>query len=113
MCSSDLTQRASGFAELAWASGAFGDFGVEWRAAAKTQVDDLNSDHAPGYAVVALRWSYALPLTGPKVEVLARVDNVFDRAYAGSVIVNEANKRFFETGAPRGWLLGVKVTGGL
>ena len=30
----------------------------------------------------------------------ARVDNLFDRSYAGSVIVNEGNGRFFEP-APR------------
>jgi iron complex outermembrane receptor protein len=36
------------------------------------------------------------------------VDNVFDKTYAGSVIVNEGNGRFFETGTPRNWLLSVK-----
>lgn len=34
----------------------------------------------------------------------ARVDNVFDRRYAGSVIVNEGNGRFFEPAPERGWV---------
>lgn len=37
---------------------------------------------------------------------LPRADSAFDRAHAGSVIVNEGNTRFFEPGALRSWLLG-------
>jgi iron complex outermembrane recepter protein len=37
-----------------------------------------------------------------------RVDNLFDHSHAGSVIVNEANGRFFETGAPRHALLALR-----
>jgi len=36
---------------------------------------------------------------------LLRVDNATDKRYAGSVIVNEANGRFFEPALPRGALL--------
>jgi iron complex outermembrane recepter protein len=36
---------------------------------------------------------------------LLRVDNATDRAYAGSVIVNEANRRFFEPALPRNILV--------
>ena len=38
----------------------------------------------------------------------ARVDNVFDQRWIGSVIVNEGNARFFEPGPGRGLLLGVR-----
>jgi iron complex outermembrane receptor protein len=34
---------------------------------------------------------------------------VFDRRYAGSVIVNEANGRFFEPAPGRTWLLGLDM----
>jgi iron complex outermembrane receptor protein len=40
----------------------------------------------------------------------ARIDNVTDRRYAGSVIVNESNGRYFEPAPGRTFTL--KVTGG-
>ena len=86
-----------------WASG------TEWRAQAGTPVDDLNSDAAAGFGVVGLRWSADLAVTDSgTLQVLARVDNLFDHSYAGSVIVNEANRRFFETAAPRNGLLSLR-----
>ena len=39
----------------------------------------------------------------------ARVDNMFDRRYIGSVIVNEANGRYYEPGADRTVTVGVRV----
>jgi iron complex outermembrane recepter protein len=35
-----------------------------------------------------------------------RVDNLTDRNYVGSVIVNEGNQRYFEPAPGRTWLLG-------
>jgi iron complex outermembrane receptor protein len=40
--------------------------------------------------------------------LLARLDNLTDRAYAGAVIVNESNGRYFETAAGRNALLSVR-----
>jgi iron complex outermembrane receptor protein len=34
-----------------------------------------------------------------------RLDNLLDKKYAGSVIVNEGNGRYFEPAAGRTWLL--------
>jgi iron complex outermembrane receptor protein len=42
------------------------------------------------------------------LSLLARLDNLAGRAYAGAVIVNEANGRFFETAAGRTGLLSVR-----
>ena len=38
------------------------------------------------------------------VNAFARVDNLFDRKYVGSVIVNDGNSRFFEPAPGRSWL---------
>ena len=38
-----------------------------------------------------------------------RIDNVADRRYVGSVIVNEGNGRFFEPAPGRTWLVGVNA----
>lgn len=106
------TARTSGFADLAWTDARWGRFGLEWRASGRTAVNDLNSDFAGGWSTVSLRWSRTLVETaGQRVELLLRVDNVGDRRYAGSVIVNEANARFFETAAPRNLLLALRIEG--
>ena len=104
------TQRASGFAELAWRGGPWGEWALELRGAARAMANDLNSAYAPGYGLVGLRWSRGLALgSGWRAEVLARLDNAFDRAYAGSLIVGDANGRFFEPGAPRNALLALRL----
>lgn len=104
------TQRATAFAELAWRGGAWGEWGLEARGSARTAVNDVNSDFAPGYGLLALRWSktYALP-NGLAVELLARVDNLADKVHVGSVIVGDANGRYFETGTPRAALLALRL----
>ncbi len=108
------TRRASAFAEASWRSAALGEWGVEWRAAGRTAANDRNSDFAAGYALAALRWSHTLAVAdGQRLELLVRVDNVFDRDHAGSLIVNDANGRFFETGAPRSALLALRWCGAI
>ncbi|MFZ2652072.1 MAG: TonB-dependent receptor [Burkholderiaceae bacterium] len=100
------------FAELAWAPrGAWGGFnsGVEVVRTDKLYVDDRNSDAAPAATVLNLRAGF-LQGVGPwQFSQLLRVDNATDRNYAGSVIVNEANSRFFEPAMPRNWLVALKA----
>ena len=87
-----------------------GELAAEVRGSGRTAVNDANSDFAGGYAVAAVRFSHVLVnRDGTRVDVLLRVDNLFDRRYAGSVIVNDANGRFFETGAPRAFLLALRI----
>lgn len=106
------TQRATAWAELAWKDATLGEFAVEWRAVARTAANDTNSEFAPGYGLAALRWSHQVAMgAGWKADVLVRVDNVFDRVHAASLIVNDANGRFYETGAPRNGLVALRLTG--
>lgn len=98
--------RADAFAELAWRDAADRwTAAAEWRATGPIAVDDRNSDAAAGNARLALRAQWRARSSG--WHAFARVDNVLDRAYVGSVIVNEANGRFFEPGAGRTWTLGI------
>lgn len=39
-----------------------------------------------------------------------RVDNLFDKRYVGSVIVNEGNSRFFEPAPGRTWLASLSLS---
>jgi iron complex outermembrane receptor protein len=104
------TQRASAWAPAAWRTGPQGGvWALEWRATPRTKAKELNNATAPGYALVHLRWSGKLAL-GPSdaLELLARVDNVFNRDHVGSVIVNDGNSRFYEPGSLRSLLLSVR-----
>lgn len=106
------TPRQSAFAELAWQGGAWGQPALEWRAVGRVAVNDRNTDFAAGCGSLALRWRkrYALG-SGRSAELLLRVDNLADRVCAGSVIVNDANGRFFEPAAPRNMLLALRLRG--
>ena len=103
------TQRGNAFAELVWQPAAATELALELRAASGTAANDANTQFAPRYALANLRASqrYAIG-DGVTLELLARVDNLADRVYAGSVIVNDANGRYFEHGAPRSLLLSAR-----
>lgn len=97
--------RADLFAELAWRTrGGRWSTALEARAVGRIAVDDRNTDDAPGHARFAWRVSGTL---GDGWRTFLRVDNLFDRRHAGSVIVNEANGRFFESGAGRSVTVGI------
>lgn len=99
--------RADGFVELAWR-----DTGDRVTAAIQTRVsdrivtDDRNTDAAPGRAVAAARFEWR-PQGRTGWHGFVRVDNLFDRATVGSVIVNDGNNRYFEPGAGRSVTVGL------
>ena len=62
----------------------------------KIYADDRNSDAAAGYWVANWRAGFQQDTRHWHFSEFARVDNLANRAYVGSVIVNETNSRFFE-----------------
>ncbi|HUS24219.1 MAG TPA: TonB-dependent receptor [Candidatus Binatia bacterium] len=99
------------FAELAWRRGRPGWSGAaELRGSGDIAVNDTNTDSAPAYAVFNLGALYRLPLSWGEASAFARVDNLADRDYAGSVIVNDGNGRFFEPAAGRAWTAGIEIS---
>ncbi|HJV71510.1 MAG TPA: TonB-dependent receptor [Ideonella sp.] len=98
--------RNSGYAALRWAPEEGWQAGAELRALSRVMVNDTNSDYAAGFATVAASVGYKLRRGPWAVSGFLRADNVFDRRYAGSVIVNEGNGRFFEPAPGRTWLAG-------
>jgi iron complex outermembrane receptor protein len=102
------TPEHSLFAELAWKperAWAGLNAAVEVVHQGALYVNDVNEDSAPAATVLNLRAGFAQTAGGWTFTQLLRLDNATDRRYAGSVIVNEANKRFFEPALPRNWLL--------
>ncbi|WGM25354.1 TonB-dependent receptor family protein [Acinetobacter pittii] len=97
------------YASLAWqpSHGLYGGIDVQYMD--KVYVNDTNSDAAPSYSVTSANVGYAWVMGDWKVNSFARVDNLFDKNYAGSVIVNDVNKRYFESADGRNWSAGLRV----
>ena len=81
---------------------------LELKVESKVEVNDINSDVAAGYGLLNARASYAFRLGSVKMFVYGRVDNLLDKQYAGSVIVNDGNSRFFEAAPGRRWFVGLR-----
>jgi iron complex outermembrane receptor protein len=98
-------------AELIWRdSGSGFHAGAELRASSRVYVNDANTDAAPGYVVASLRAGFERRLATWRLVAFARLDNVGGHAYAGSVIVAEARRRYFEPAPGRTWLAGVSAS---
>ncbi|MEI2558377.1 TonB-dependent receptor [Acinetobacter pittii] len=108
------------YASLAWqpSHGLYG--GVDVQYMDKVYVNDTNSDAAPSYSVTSANVGYAWMVGDWKIISFARVDNLFDKNYAGSVIVNDSTqirvngqmvpaKRYFEPADGRNWSAGLRV----
>ncbi|MGK6754090.1 Ferric aerobactin receptor [Acinetobacter baumannii] len=97
------------YASLAWqpSHGLYG--GVDVQYMDKVYVNDTNSDAAPSSSVTSANVGYAWVMGDWKVNSFARVDNLFDKKYVGSVIVNDGNSRYFEPADGRNWSAGLRV----
>ena len=82
---------------------------IELRRVSQTYVDDRNSDAASGYTLVNLRAGIEQRASKWTFTEFFRIDNLANQRYAGSVIVNETNGRFFEPAPGRTWTMGVSA----
>lgn len=109
--------RAQVFAALDWQPFRTGLFaglsaGVEAIYLGRIAVDDENSDSTDASTRFNLKLRYTRLIEGLKFTAYARLNNVTDERYAGSVIVEQAAGRFFEPAPERNWLLGVALQSG-
>ncbi len=72
--------------------------------------DDENSAKAPSYTVAGLNTGYKLLYERWALDLFGRVDNLFDKGYVGSVIVNESNGRYYEPAPGRNYGVGMSVS---
>ena len=85
------------YAGLTWSYAPLGfSTTLETQGRARIYVDDRNSDAAAGFWVANLRAGFEQETRHWRFSEFARLDNLADRAYVGSVIVNETNSKFFE-----------------
>jgi iron complex outermembrane receptor protein len=85
--------------------------GVTLSGVGAVTVNDTNTQRAAGYGLVDVDVSYTFALgVSTRLQLSARVDNLADRRYIGTVIVNDGNGRYFEPGPDRTFLLGARLT---
>jgi iron complex outermembrane receptor protein len=85
------------YAGLTWSYAPLGfSTTLETQGRARIYADDRNSDAASGYWVANLRAGFEQETRHWRFSEYARIDNLADRTYVGSVIVDETNFRFFE-----------------
>ncbi|WP_273867472.1 TonB-dependent receptor PqqU [Serratia odorifera] len=101
--------RNMGYASLGWVPPEGWYAGAEVRYMSDIQVNDQNSEQAPSYTTVGVNTGYRYPLGNWMFNLFGRVDNLFDREYVGSVIVNEGNGRYYEPAPGRNWGAGLSV----
>jgi iron complex outermembrane receptor protein len=72
--------------------------------------EDANADQpAPGYGVLNARFHASQQWQGWRFKQFLRLNNLLDKDYIGSVIVGDANKRYYEAAPGRNWVLGVSA----
>jgi iron complex outermembrane receptor protein len=97
------------FARLQWQHGAW-SAAVEGLGMSSVTVNDNGSEDAPGYGLMNLELAHTWRFGGSSLRAWTRLENVFDRTYIGSVIVNDGNGRYYEPGPDRGLWVGLRFT---
>jgi iron complex outermembrane receptor protein len=96
------------FAQLAWEPKKLpGVYTMEARHMGPIAANDTNSEQTDAYTVLNLGARFVQTSGAWQVSEFLRIDNVANRVYAGSVIVNEGNGRYFEAAAGRSLFAGV------
>ena len=98
------------FGEVVWRHAASGfHAGAEVRANGKVYVNDFNCAAADAYTIANLRAGFEQRGRKWRLTEFARIDNVTDRRYVGSVIIADGNNRFYEPSPGRNYLVGLNA----
>ncbi|HEX6982248.1 MAG TPA: TonB-dependent receptor [Balneolaceae bacterium] len=94
---------------LAWSPQAFlGSISYEY--VSSYAVNNLNTAENDSYSVFDAKFSYRIMLSGDvQLQPFINVNNVFNRRYNGSVVVNSSGGRFYEPAPGRNWQIGISL----
>ena len=101
------------FSELLWVKpNKSMEAAVEARVNGPMAVNDLNTQYmAPGYAVMNIRGVLRQEIAGGwSFSQFFRINNILDRSYVGSVIVNQSSLQYYEPAPTRNWMIGAKAS---
>ncbi|HBV9605020.1 TPA: TonB-dependent receptor [Klebsiella pneumoniae] len=83
--------------------------GSDIRYMSDIMANDENTAKAPSWTVVGLTTGYKWSYGRMDMDLFGRIDNLFDREYIGSVIVNESNGRYYEPAPGRNYGIGLNL----
>lgn len=83
--------------------------GSDIRYMSDIMANDENTAKAPSWTVVGLTTGYKWSYGRMDMDLFGRIDNLFDREYVGSVIVNESNGRYYEPAPRRNYGIGLNL----
>ena len=75
-------------------------------------VDDANTSAAAGWGIANVRMGGRISVGGMSVDPVVGVQNLFDRRYVGSVVINAAAGRYYEPAPERTISVGLSLTTG-
>ncbi|MEP6484383.1 MAG: TonB-dependent receptor [Rudaea sp.] len=104
--------RSDFYAALKWDGGSGWNASLETNAASSGATNDLNTEFAPGYGLLNASVGYHFIAGHAQINTFVRMNNILDRSYVGSIIVNESNGRYYEPGIDRNVMAGVQIAWG-
>jgi iron complex outermembrane receptor protein len=102
------TYKNRAYAELSWRYPSLGFYtAIEGIYSSNSFTDDKNSASADAYTVFNWKGSFQQNFNKFSVSEFVRVDNITDKNYVSSVRVNDKDLRFYESGLPSNWTVGI------
>jgi iron complex outermembrane receptor protein len=101
---SDAYARLSWGGELGWNANVSGQY------MSNIAANDANTAFARAYAVFNMAGGYGAEIGSTQLGAFVRVNNILDRRYAGSVIVDDSNAQYFEPAPGFNVFAGVTAT---
>ena len=88
--------RSDAYARLSWGGAVGWNANVTAQYMSNIAANDANTAFAPSYAVFSVAGGYGTEVGSTRLSAFVRINNVLDRRYVGSVIVDDSNAGYFE-----------------
>lgn len=98
------------FAELAWRPATSWHAALELRHSSRVWANDANTEYAPAWTTWAARAGWRHISGDWRLDTLARIDNLNNERYVGSVIVNDRSSRYYEPAPGRALTVSATLT---
>jgi iron complex outermembrane receptor protein len=101
--------KSDAFAALRWGEDLGLHAAVNAQYAGNVATNDLNTVLAPSYTIFGADAGYGFETQRSRVSTFLRINNLLNRHYVGSVIVDDSNSRYFEPGPGFDVMVGFSV----
>jgi iron complex outermembrane recepter protein len=102
--------KQSAFVQARWSHASGFTSALEIKHQGTLEVNDLNTDRAAAYTQINANLGYRKQLGQFTLSGGVRIENLTNKRFASSVIVNEGNSRFFESAPGRNWLANLQLS---